>query len=183
MKTEYSYKYILSFLFLILLMGNLNAQNIDINQMRQRLQQAENDKSLATDLYNEMKDVPGTSSTIYTLKATSAAVLMNQLKNPGKLLKLLKAATNDIDKAIDLDPDNLEARIIRYTIETKAPKIFIKHSHQSEDHAFIEQHFDQAHFKGLPKSSVTGMINMIKMSGKFNKETVAQMEKEASAYQ
>jgi hypothetical protein len=78
--------------------------------------------------------------------------------NPIGKLSTFNQGKEDIEEAISLDPDNIEIRLIRFSVQSKAPKILGYKNNISEDKMMIIANLDQLNSIYL-KKIVNELIN------------------------
>ncbi|MCB0824227.1 MAG: hypothetical protein KDC09_16135 [Bacteroidales bacterium] len=69
-------------------------------------------------------------------KGAAQTTLANCKKTPFSKLSVFNEGKDDLEKAIQEDPDNVEIRFLRYTIQTNIPG-FLNYNNKEEDRKFI----------------------------------------------
>ncbi len=73
----------------------------------------------------------------------------NHLSNPFDKLATFKKGKANIEKAVQQQPENIEIRFIRYSIQKKCPKFLNYQNNLSTDKSFLTQHKQQVEQKSL----------------------------------
>ena len=110
----------------------------DINTLRKNLGLAAEDKSLC----NAMIEILSTSTSKPVYVAYLGAyqtIWANHVLNPMTKLSTFNKGKRNIEKAISLDDKNIEIRVIRYSIQSNAPKFLGYHEQRNTDKKYIEK--------------------------------------------
>lgn len=116
------------FLFFSLLMA---AQNQNIDWIRKNYQKSVTDKKSCEQMLLKFKKEDNSGIRLAYLGALQS-IWAKHTRNPIEKLKFFKKGTQNIDQYIRQQPDNLEARLIRYSIQTQSPA-FLGYRDQIEE--------------------------------------------------
>jgi hypothetical protein len=64
----------------------------------------------------------------------------NYINNPFKKLNTFNKARNKMEKAVELNPNDIETRFLRISIQTKIPSFLDYNKNKEEDKSFIVKH-------------------------------------------
>lgn len=84
------------------------------------------------------------------------SIWANHVFSPIAKLKTFKNGKQNIKKALSQDPDNVEIRFIRLSIQKNAPFFLDYHENIKEDEAFLKQHKNK-----INSSVLLNMINQL----------------------
>ena len=123
------------FLFFFLSTFCIQAQSIE--EIRKAYTTASESKEQKERFYQLMQ---GVSTNTPLLQAYKGAALMMYAKQSGKLRQSLKEGKALIEGAIEKEPENIELRMVRLSVQEHLPKIVPYRSEIKEDRAFIQNH-------------------------------------------
>ena len=142
----------------------------DIGQVRQKYIAAAESAAAAEQLYDMLDNVPDGGKE-YTMLAYKAASIMMQAKYASGLLtkkRLFEKGVKLLEEVIVKDPDNYEARMIRFSIQDNAPRITGYRSDIASDKAFLIKHYNIQ-----PAALKAHAKNFVRASSSFTKEEKA----------
>lgn len=137
-------------LLLIAALVPLTAQAQDLATERQLYATAYKDEQAAKELLQLVrsgKEETGAVQTAY--HGAALMVRASQVMPAGRKLKLFKEGRNLIEKAMAMDPENVEVRFLRMTVQENAPKILGYNDRIANDKHFILEHFPTLKDAGL----------------------------------
>jgi ribosomal protein S8 len=128
---------------LIFILGFMPVQDLDINAIRTAYKTASEDKEKAEDFYNKLEKVSNTDkvelvaykASAITLKAKFAKGLKNKKDGFIEGVTLL-------EETIKRDPNNIELRLIRLSIQENTPGILRYKSEIETDKDFILKQYN-----------------------------------------
>ncbi len=115
----------------------------DISTIRKSYSQAADNREITSKLFKELK--PITKKDHKTLVAYKGAItaMMARFEDSNKEKKeYFKEGTNWIEYAVKMDPDNIEIRCIRLSIQENSPKILHYRDNIDEDLAYISKNYE-----------------------------------------
>ena len=114
----------------------------DINTLRKNLGLAAEDKTLCSAMI-EMLSTSSSKPIHVAYLGAYQTIWANHVLNPMTKLSTFNKGKKNIEKAIKLDNKNIEIRVIRYSIQTNAPKFLGYHEHRITDKKYIEMHLSE----------------------------------------
>ena len=115
----------------------LFVQGQSVEEIRKVYTTASTTKEHTAQFYQLMQ---GVSTSTPLLQAYKGAALMMYAKQSGKLRQSLKEGKALIEGAIEKEPENIELRMVRLSVQEHLPKIVPYRSEIKEDKAFIQNH-------------------------------------------
>jgi len=107
-------------LFLILFFGKI-AMAYDIDKIRLDYIAAVNDSKKAEVFYQELKAIAKPDALILAYLGSAEALRAKHAFNPINKLSYLKQGSKTLAKAVDLSPNNIEVRFLRFSLEHYIP--------------------------------------------------------------
>ena len=111
-----------------------------VEEIRKAYTSASSTKEHTAQFYQLMQ---GVSTNTPLLQAYKGAALMMYAKQSGKLRQSLKEGKALIESAIEKEPENIELRMVRLTVQEHLPKIVPYRSDIEEDRKYIHEHIAQ----------------------------------------
>lgn len=146
-------KYLLIAFYLI--SGFATSQNLE--SIREQYPQAINDVALTTRLYDALSDVSETDAVLLAYKGAVATLKANFAKRVKDKKAYFTEGAQLIEAAVRAEPQNIEIRYIRLSVQENAPK-FLKYNESIEaDKAFILAHLPKVKTNSL-KAEITSYI-------------------------
>lgn len=113
---------------------------IDLETVRQKYPLAATDKSVCLQMIDLLEHHSGKNSTHLAYLGAFQAIWAEHTWNPSQKLRTFNKGKGNIEKAVKADPDNVEIRFVRYTIQSKSPKFLGYNSDIETDKAFVNVH-------------------------------------------
>ena len=126
------------FLFFFLSTFYIQAQSIE--EIRKAYTTASESKEQKERFYQLMQ---GATMDTSVKEAYKGASLMMYSKQSGKLRTMLKEGKALIEGAIGKEPQNIELRMIRLSVQEHLPKVVPYRANIEEDRKFIQDHLSQ----------------------------------------
>jgi len=124
-------------------------------ELRKSYKEATKSEETAKSFYERVKNVSDTDSNATMLAYKGAGkTLLARYEPLTKRKDKVKAGINLVEKAIQNDPDNVEARLIRLSIQENLPKMFKYNGEIESDKKFIQAK--------LPSIKDEDLVKMIK---------------------
>ncbi|NIR53191.1 hypothetical protein GWO43_31505 [candidate division KSB1 bacterium] len=118
--------------------STLAAQSHEVKDLRDQYYQAAKESEVAKEFYKKLVSLNGPEDTLVLgYKGMASFMLARHAKNPTAKLKYFVEGRNHLEKAIRLDPDNLELRYLRFTVQTSAPEFLGYQRNIASDKEFI----------------------------------------------
>ena len=112
--------------------------DIDMNGIRAGFGKAAEDKTLCKKMMEALEPMSANYVCLAYLGGYQA-VWANHVMNPFSKLKTFNAGKENIEKAVKGDPQNIEIRIVRLSVQKNAPSFLDYDQHQKEDEVFIKR--------------------------------------------
>ena len=122
---------------ILLFLISFNINGVDIDFVRTNYTASIKDKQLCSRMISELKKKNDRPINLGYLGGLQT-IWANHVFNPINKLKTFKEGKNKIEKAIKLDPENVELRFIRLSIQKNAPLFLGYNSNINSDKEFIK---------------------------------------------
>lgn len=126
-------------LIMVILSFNVNASIPLIDSVRSSFGIAVADKNVCSEMIDKLEHLERTPL-ITAYLGGFQTIWANHIASPLEKLKTFKKGRKNIERAVHSDPDNVEIRFIRLSIQHRAPGILGYHSNVNEDAAFLRKH-------------------------------------------
>ncbi len=131
MKTLFTFLFLFSFLSIQ-----------DLPELRKQFIQASQSKSSAIDFYHKMKEVTkDANKTLVAYKGASGALMGKHSPKVSDKKSYLLEGAQLIEYAVKSEPQNIEIRLIRLSVQENTPKVAKYKGNISEDKDFIIRHY------------------------------------------
>lgn len=153
---------ILAGIVLMCLVQILSAQNIDKTRLlRRQVMLAVNSSKVNDSLYNALVAMPNKSPLITGYIGTLQALKAKHHWNPYFKLKYVKDAQKTFAKAIAADPHNMEIRFLRFSVDSKLPKLLGYNKNMEADRNEILAQLAKKNYPPGDKDMVITIINFL----------------------
>jgi hypothetical protein len=164
------FKIVLFSIFSIALLSPVSAQHLEqglLEELRQKLGTAFKDDTVCNQLFKKVKDQKYTSP---VLMAYIGGVWIAQSRHVGLFSKMehFNKGTEILDEAIRANPEDVETRFLRMTVQINAPGFLGYNDRLEEDKAYVLKNYKQT----LPVLRAK-ILTFIKESDAFSKEEKA----------
>ncbi|WP_099371356.1 hypothetical protein [Sphingobacterium sp. 1.A.5] len=122
---------------ILLFLISFNINGVDIDFVRTNYTASIKDKQLCSRMISELKKKNDSPINLGYLGGLQT-IWANHVFNPINKLKTFKEGKNNIEKAIKLDPEKVELRFIRLSIQKNAPSFLGYNSNINSDKEFIK---------------------------------------------
>ncbi len=123
--------------FLSVLLMNVSFKNSDVNEVRTSYNKAVLDKKLCKKMIEELELSKEKSVIALAYLGAYQTIWANHVFNPLSKLATFKKGKNNIELAISKEPENVEIRYIRFSVQKNAPSFLRYNSHLKEDRDFL----------------------------------------------
>lgn len=120
---------------------SFNATGLDV--VRANYNKLVSDKELCEKMIVELAELKNNSATHLAYLGGLQAILANHVVSPISKLHTFKEGKKNIEQAIKKEPDNIELRFIRLSVQKKAPSFLGYKSNINEDTEFIKKNSHQ----------------------------------------
>lgn len=122
------------FFILILLITNLsNSFSYDINKIRRNYIEGVKSEKTASKLYEELKKIENPNPLILAYIGSSDALRAKHSWNPVNKVGYLKKGCKTLNDAVALNPNQIEIRFLRFSLEHYLPDFLGYSQHLDED--------------------------------------------------
>ncbi len=123
--------------FLTVLLMNVSFKNSDLNEVRTSYSKAVLDKKLCKKMIEELELSKKKSVIALAYLGAYQTIWANHVFNPLSKLATFKKGKNNIELAISKEPENVEIRYIRFSVQKNSPSFLGYNSHLKEDRDFL----------------------------------------------
>ena len=123
--------------FLTVLLMNVSFKNSDLNEVRASYSKAVLDKKICKKMIEELELSKEKSVIALAYLGAYQTIWANHVFNPLSKLATFKKGKNNIESAISKEPENVEIRYIRFSVQKNAPSFLRYNSHLKEDRDFL----------------------------------------------
>src|SRR5690606_31524269 len=132
---------------------SFNATGLDV--VRANYNKLVSDKDLCKKMISELAETKDNSATHLAYLGGLQTIWANHVFNPISKLNTFKEGKKNIDQAIKKEPDNVELRFIRLSVQKNAPSFLGYKSNRNEDAKFIKENRHQIGSEILQKNITT----------------------------
>lgn len=118
----------------------LIAVAVDLEEVRQKYPLAATDKSVCQRMIGLLQKDIEKSSTHLAYLGAFQAIWAEHTWNPAQKLRTFNKGKENVEKAVKADPNNVEIRFVRYTIQSKSPKFLGYKDNLEADRAIVNAH-------------------------------------------
>lgn len=112
-------------------------QGQSLAELRSNYAKAVNDKSVCESMIKQLEN--NTNSPVYqAYLGAYQTIWANHVINPISKLNTFKKGKNNLEKAINLDQNQIESRYLRYSIQKNAPQFLGYSKNIKEDETFLK---------------------------------------------
>lgn len=127
---------------LFLFLSIITFQNVSISEARKSYKDANANKQNALNFYDELKNYSGNNQTILAYKGAALALQSKYVGTKESKRDNFTKGVGLIENAIKQEPNNLELRIIRLSIQENTPKMMKYKMNLNEDKNLILKLYD-----------------------------------------
>lgn len=155
---------------LILLPFVSNSQNLEF--IRSQYPKAKESSELTDQLYHELSGISEEINVLAAYKGAVSALKADFAKGIRNKKEFIKEGTKLLDHAVAAEPENVEIRYLRLTVQENAPKIVGYHGNIDEDKEVIKNRFHSLESDSL-KAVIRGFIEI---SSSFDKDEKSEFQ-------
>ncbi|MFD0763898.1 hypothetical protein ACFQZI_03490 [Mucilaginibacter lutimaris] len=169
MLTQFKYLFITAVLMLIVPINRSNAGAVpddvepNLHVIRKLLVTAINSSKTTDSLYRDLGSIKNRTGLIIGYMGTLEALKAKHTWNPYYKIKYLKDAEKSFKGAITRDPNNIEIRFMRFSVEHNVPGFLGYNKNLDADRTEIIKQIDRKHYSSadtaLVKTIITFLIN------------------------
>ena len=154
---------LLILLFSSIAIANAQLSTKEITVLKNDLVKAVENTRLTDSLYNKLDKLTNKTALVTAYFGTLEALKAKHSWNPYNKIKYVKGALNKMQKAIDMDRENMEIRFMRFSIEHYTPSFLGFSKDLQVDRKEIIKHYQHENFgladQDLIKNVAKFMIN------------------------
>ncbi len=144
----------------IFLFSNVQSQSLQLNDIRSRFSKAVKSEELCTTLYNEMIEASGTKNAVFNCYLGVVTVSMAKYTfNPFGKLSYFHNGKRLVESAIAQEPNNIELRFLRCTIQEHVPSFLGYSDNLETDKKMILENISQLTMPKLKEAMITYILN------------------------
>ena len=141
------------FVLLVLISTAIVGRSQDLNTLRLLYRDATQSEEQAQDFYAPLADVTKSDKPVLVAYKGAALALLARYEKLAARGGKVKEAVTWIEQAVSDDPNNVEIRLIRLSVQEHLPKFLKYNGNIEDDQRFIQQ--------ALPSINDTGLTTMI----------------------
>jgi len=143
----------------------------ELTEIRKLYATVVNSESNAKEFASKLSDVTKEDNkALYAYKGASITILAKFKKEISEKSKSFKEGAKMVEFAVANEPNNIEIRLIRLSIQEKAPKILKYNSNKKEDKNFLLDHYKEQ--SGNLKEFIKNFILQSKSFSTAEKQTI-----------
>lgn len=136
-----------------------SATTTSLDVVRASYNKMVSDKKMCKQMIAELEKIKNNSATHLAYLGGLQAVLANHVFNPISKLNTFNEGKKNIEQAIKNEPNNVELRFIRLSVQRNAPSFLGYKSSINEDTEFIKKNTNQINSDILHENIETLLIN------------------------
>jgi|SRR5690606_20641075 len=117
---------------------SLQSQEIDLEYLRLNYEKAVSDKQLCSMMIEELEGKMDSSVFIAYLGGLQT-IWANHTLNPISKFQTFKTGKGNLERAVEMAPNNIETRFIRLSVQKNAPRFLGYHQQIEADEEFINR--------------------------------------------
>ena len=142
-----------------------------ITEIRKLYATANSSESNAKEFASKLADISKEDNkTLYAYKGASIAILAKFKKEISEKSKSFKEGAKMVEFAVASEPNNIEIRLVRLSIQEKAPKIINYNKNKKEDKDFLLNHYKEQ--SGSLKAYIKNFMLQSKSFSAAEKQTI-----------
>lgn len=162
-------RYVFLFIFLFVNFNSFATNDPKLAEIRVKFYQLAFDCANTEKILEEVKAIEDPNGIIVAYEAAMHALMAKVVWNPFSKVGHLKLSQKVFDKAVKLDPSNIEIRFIRFSVEYHIPKWLGLSKHMKEDKDFILENINSFDISCVSRDMLSYINNFIKESGWYSK--------------
>lgn len=131
------------FVLQLVTVGLVFSQNIDLEKIRTVYANAKDSEKESMFFLSQLADIKSPSPIEQAYHGAFLAIKANFAYNPFSKMSLVQDGMKKINSAAKLDPENIEIRYLRYTIQNEIPRILNLSDNLIEDKKLLQAFADK----------------------------------------
>lgn len=176
-------KFILLFLFLLCNAFNsfsADHQKTDIADIRKHMLRAINSSKVTDSLYTNLQNISKKPPLVIAYLGALEALKAKDSWNPYKKVKFLNQSNKTVKQAVTANPDDMEIRFIRFSIQFHLPGFLGLSKDMIADKNEIIQQLKQKHYGSADKVFVQNIIKFMVDSKQCTPQEVAFLHEQSA---
>jgi hypothetical protein len=137
--------------FLFLFISNLMFSQISLEELRIDFEKSINDKKICKKSLDNLEKITNKNDVYLAYYGAFQTVNANHVLNPINKLSYFNKGKNNIEKAIKNNPNDIDSRFLRYSIQKNCPKFLGYRTHLEEDLKFLKENLEKVTSQQLKK--------------------------------
>lgn len=151
-----------------------------LNDLRTKYEAAIQQGNAAEQFWDQLKDYDGLEGVTMGYKAASRALLAKHAWNPYHKLSYLKESMKLFQNAVQLEPENIEIRFLRFSTQHYLPDFLNENKNLEEDKTILMTYFPDYKEHGLEKEHAALFLAFFRESKRFTDDELINLEKNLS---
>ena len=157
---------------LFILFSSLTANALDLTQIRKEFYAGVNDKDAAEKFYLKLKSQTLTNPVLQAYYGSAEALMGKHAWNPYKKVSYLKSGLRTLELAIAKNPESIEIRFLRFSIEHYLPPFLGLSKNLEEDGKKIVELIEKDSLSTADSTLVKNIVNFLKKTNRFSAREV-----------
>lgn len=166
-----------TFLVLILMLNTLISEATSLDEIRKSFRTAIESSTATEKLSSDLNKIKKPDAVVLAYKASVEALKAKHAWSPFSKLQYMESHRKLMDHAVQLMPENMEIRYLRYNIQYNVPSYLGYSSNLLEDKKFIVDAFIQKKFNTNNKTLINDVYTFMVKSNSVNADEKLKMEK------
>ena len=163
-------------LFSTLFQQNINAQNHNLESLRDDYIRALKDVEVVEEVYNRFSKVENPSAKILAYRGALEAIMTKTTWNFFKKMDYLRKSEKSFAKAVEKAPESVEVRFMRMAVQYEIPSYLGFSDDIPKDRDFIVANIHRFSPQGLDDFTLKRIIAFMKKCNKFTDSQIAVFE-------
>ncbi|WP_207535475.1 hypothetical protein [Desertivirga arenae] len=164
-------------LLLFSMIFTIPAGAYDLNAIRLEFYKSVDDAGVANALFKKLKGIEKKDALLLAYLGSTEAVKAKHAWNPYNKLSLLKAGSKKLEQAVGEDPNNLEIRFLRFSMEHYLPTFLGSSKHLDEDRKQIVKLIGAEKLGTVDKALLKNIISFMKETKRCSSSELAILNK------
>jgi hypothetical protein len=134
------------------------------------------DFEFAPGVYEKFEAVENPSAKLLAYKGALEAIMTRTTWNVFKKIGYLNKSQESFQEAYALEPNNVEVRFMRLSVEHSIPSYLGYSIHMVEDKNFVVKHVKDFNHLKMDRQILKEILGFVKKSGHFNSEEILLFE-------
>lgn len=155
------------------------AQNIALEEVRRKFVEGASNKPAAENLFKNLSKEEALTPVLLAYKGASQAVMAKHVRGVGKKYSLAKKGMKVLHEAVSRDPDNIEIRFLRFSVQENVPSFLGLSGDRKSDKNVILENLSRRNEYQIDDEFFNEIVNFLIQSGECTEEEIGKLKKEA----